>query len=108
MLAVPPLKLAFMDSAYKENASASGYLIHQRTIDTDSSTMFSFQANPIIFVLEHALTVKLGVLGNVEALMSALTYPFKAGVNLCQLMIIHKHTAYVKDPIAEWLRLWLI
>lgn len=43
--------------------------------------MFSLQANPIIFVLEHALTVKLGVLGNVEALMSALTYPFKAGVN---------------------------
>ena len=81
MLAVPPLKLAFMDSTYKENASASGYLIHQRTIDTVSSTMFSFQANSIIFVLEHALTVKLGVLGNVEALMSTLTYPFKAGVN---------------------------
>lgn len=81
MLAVPLLKLAFMDSAYKENASASGYLIHQRTIDTDSSTMFSFQANPIIFVLEHALTVELGILGNIETLMSASTHPFKAGVN---------------------------
>ena len=43
MLAVPPLKLAFMDSAYKENASTGGYLIHQRTIDTDSSTCFPFK-----------------------------------------------------------------
>ena len=81
MLAVPPLKLASMDSAYKENASTGGYLIHQRTIDTDSSTMLSFQANPIIFVLEHALTVKLSVLGNVEAIMSALTHPLKSSVN---------------------------
>ena len=81
MLAAPPLKLTFMDSAYKENASTGGYLIHQRTIDTDSSTMLSFQANPIIFVLEHALTVKLSVLGNVEALMSALTHPLKSSVN---------------------------
>ena len=43
--------------------------------------MLSFQANPIIFVLEHALTVKLSVLGNIEALMSALTHPLKSGVN---------------------------
>lgn len=81
MLAVPPLKLAFMDSAHKENASAGGYLIHQRTVDTDGSAMFSLQANPIIFVLEHALTVKLGVLGNIETLMSALTHLFKSGIN---------------------------